>query len=242
MDRQSWSDIAEWYDQLIRAGSGPHQLAVETTLRLVPRLSGLDVLDVACGQGLLSRALVCAGAQSVTAVDFTPEMIAIAKRYEDAEPLGIDYRVDNAEVLSSVDDQSVDVVTCQLGLMDIPDAAAAVKSVARVLRVDRSFVFVIGHPCFLAPEVATLEHENRLGRLVCDYLTERFWHSTNPHGVRRVGNYHRTLSNYLNLLATNRLSLVDTLEPAANELLAIQQPVYRTVPIFFAGRATKSSR
>jgi hypothetical protein len=36
----SWSDIADWYDELLQAGSGPHELAVSTTLRLVPDLPG----------------------------------------------------------------------------------------------------------------------------------------------------------------------------------------------------------
>jgi hypothetical protein len=32
----TWSGIAGWYDDLLRAGSGPHELAVATTLHMVP--------------------------------------------------------------------------------------------------------------------------------------------------------------------------------------------------------------
>ncbi|HEX7132077.1 MAG TPA: hypothetical protein VF228_05845, partial [Iamia sp.] len=60
----SWSDIADWYDDLVEAGSGPHELAVETLLGLVPPLDGLTVLDLGCGTGLATRALVAAGAGS----------------------------------------------------------------------------------------------------------------------------------------------------------------------------------
>src|ERR1039457_2512757 len=45
----TWSQIASWYDQLVRGGSGPHELALETTMRLVPDLRGARVLDVAGG-------------------------------------------------------------------------------------------------------------------------------------------------------------------------------------------------
>jgi hypothetical protein len=70
-----------------------------------------------------------------------------------------------------------------------------------VLRPGGSLVFVIGHPCFLAPEATTARSDDgRPGRLIVEYLTDRFWRSANPGGVRRAGNYHRTLSTYLNTL------------------------------------------
>src|SRR5258708_1928033 len=84
----TWSGIASWYDELVRAGSGPHELAVATTLRLVPDLRETRVLDLACGQGLAARALAQAGAASVTGVGLAPEMIEAARRYGAAQPLG----------------------------------------------------------------------------------------------------------------------------------------------------------
>ncbi len=109
---ETWSHMAGWYDQLIRYGSGPHELAVATTLRLVPELTGRHVLDLACGQGVAARALARAGAASVTGVDVTPEMVEAALRYEAAEPLGIRYLVEDAQTLGSLADETFDVVTC----------------------------------------------------------------------------------------------------------------------------------
>ena len=83
-----WSDIAGWYDELVQAGSGPHETAVECTVRLVGDLTGQDVLDIACGQGHAARALARAGARSVTGVDSSPAMLALARRHEEARPLG----------------------------------------------------------------------------------------------------------------------------------------------------------
>lgn len=234
----SWPEIAAWYDGLLGAGSGPHELAVTVTMRLVPELRGLRVLDLACGQGLAARALARAGAASVTGVDVTPEMIELARRHEASGPLGISYLVDDAQELASLPDASFDLVTCQLGLMDIPDLAATLAAVARVLRPGGAFVFVIGHPCFLAPWASTVAGpDGRPARMIGDYLTERFWRSANPAGVRRAGNHHRTVSTYLNALAASgfRLEIAD--EPPATGALAREQPVYTSVPIFFAGRA-----
>jgi 2-polyprenyl-3-methyl-5-hydroxy-6-metoxy-1,4-benzoquinol methylase len=57
-----WSAIAEWYDGLLRAGSGPHETAIGALLGLTPDLASARVVDVACGQGLASRAIAEAGA------------------------------------------------------------------------------------------------------------------------------------------------------------------------------------
>jgi 2-polyprenyl-3-methyl-5-hydroxy-6-metoxy-1,4-benzoquinol methylase len=67
----SWSDIATWYDALLRAGSGPHETATACLLGLVPQLTDAEVLDLACGQGLATRALAGAGAPRVVGVDAT---------------------------------------------------------------------------------------------------------------------------------------------------------------------------
>jgi SAM-dependent methyltransferase len=84
-----WSGIAAWYDDLLSGGSGPHQHATAVTLRLAGNVGGAVVLDLACGQGTAARALASAGAASVTGVDASPEMIALAEGYEASRPLGI---------------------------------------------------------------------------------------------------------------------------------------------------------
>jgi ubiquinone/menaquinone biosynthesis C-methylase UbiE len=155
-----WSDIAVWYDELVQSGSGPHETAVECTVRLVGDLTGQDVLDIACGQGHAARALARAGARSVTGVDSSPAMLALARRHEEARPLGVIYLEDDAQTLATIADQSIDGVNCQLGLIDIPDLPATLAAVHRVLRSGGWFTFVIGHPCFLTPYAITVADRN----------------------------------------------------------------------------------
>jgi SAM-dependent methyltransferase len=73
----TWSDIATWYDELVSAGSGPHETAVACLLGLVPALQGATVLDLACGQGLATRALAEAGAGRVIGVDSSEAMVGL---------------------------------------------------------------------------------------------------------------------------------------------------------------------
>ena len=83
--------------------------------------------------------------------------------------------------------------------------------------------------------------DGRLGRWIPDYFGERFWRSTNPHGVRRAGNHHRTLATYLNAVTSAGFALELVEEPRASPLLGQQQPEYTAVPIFFGARVRKAS-
>jgi SAM-dependent methyltransferase len=236
----TWSDIAVWYDDLVRSGSGPHETAVECLVRLLPPLDGTRVLDVGCGQGLATRAVATAGAATVVGTDASETMVDLARRHGSPQGCDLDYVVDDARRLTAFETGSFDGVTCQLALMDIADLDAALVTIHRVLRPDGWLVFVIGHPCFLAPDAVVTERpDGRAAVAVSGYLAERFWRSANPNGVRRAGNHHRTLSTYLNALIRTGFVLEEVDEPAATPLLAQQQPVYTEVPIFFAGRATK---
>ena len=233
-----WSQLASWYDAKVAAGSGPHETALASLLRLVPDVTGAAVLDVACGQGLATRAVAEAGAACVVGVDVAPPMIEMARR-RTPDHLPISWRVDDAESLRSFAAATFDGATCQLGLMDIPDLSAALRAIRRVLRPGGWFVFVIGHPCFLAPHATTRRGDDeRLGRLITHYLDAQYWTSSNPDGIRgRAGNYHRPLNDYLNALLTVGFRLDAADEPRASPLLLQEQPVYANLPIFFAARA-----
>lgn len=241
MNEVGWSEIAEWYDEHVRSGRTPHGLAAETILALAGNLRGLRVLDVGCGQGSATRALAGAGAIT-TGVDAAPEMLVAARRHEDEQRLGISYVLADAQNLAPLADESFDLVTCQLALMDIPDLDAVLVAVRRVLRASGTFVAVISHPCFLAPFAETVPlPDGRQARVVAEYLREQFWRSPNPEGVRRAGTYHRILSTYLNALARHGFVLQEAVEPAASGDYGAQEPIYRLVPIFFGFRAARSA-
>ncbi len=236
----TWSSVAGWYDELVASGSGPHETALACTLQLAGDVSGLELLDMACGPGLATRALAGAGAGSVIGVDSAAPMIGIAREYESREPLGVRYFEDDAQRLATFEDATFDGVTCQLGLMDIPDLPATLAAVHRVLRVSGWFVFVIGHPAFLAPHAVTVPAvDGRPGRLISEYLDEHFWRSPNPQGVRRVGNHHRTISTYANALISTGFAIEAVAEPVASPLLAAQQPEYEALPILLGMRARR---
>jgi SAM-dependent methyltransferase len=89
------------------------------------------VLDVACGTGVLARALApLVGAPgSVAGLDINEGMLAVARR----KAPDIEWRHGRAESLP-FDGASFDAVLCQFGLMFFTDRHAALREMVRVLR------------------------------------------------------------------------------------------------------------
>ena len=108
----------------------------EETPRLLPRLEGLDVLDLGCGHGHYARLARTLGARRVLALDCAAPMAAAAPRpavVADAGrlPLG---------------EGSVDVVVASLLLSFVADPRAMLREVARVLRPGGALVASDLHP------------------------------------------------------------------------------------------------
>jgi SAM-dependent methyltransferase len=237
---ESWDTIADWYAERLRSGSGMHEFARDVLLDAVPvELHGVRVIDVGCGEGILTRAVALRGA-AVVGIDPTAGLIAHARRAEETARTGAVYAVDDGCSLSTVADESVDWVIAGLALNNIPDLEAAVRSVSRVLVPGGRFVFTIPHPCFEAPHAGWVETDEGTSRRVCgDYLDEGFWRSTNPEGARRAGNQHRTLSRYLMELIAQGFMVDLVAEPAPDQRVAAEQPRRVGLPPFLLVRARR---
>ena len=241
-DAASYDEIAEWYDEQLRSGSLIHDLVVPTLLGLVGDISGRQVCDLACGQGVVARQLAERGAV-VTGIDLSARLLAIARREEAAQPRGISYLRGDAQELTNVGDASFDGVVCNMALMDIPDLAATARTVARLLRPHGWFAFSITHPVLdtaLARTGVVRAATGGARRQVRTYFAEGLWRSDNPHGVRgKVGAYHRTLSTYVNTLVDAGLNVERLAEPQATGTLAERLPHLRDVPGGLVARCRK---
>jgi len=71
-------------------------------------------------------------ATSLTGVDLSPEMLAVARQRADDRSLPLDLLEGDAEALP-VEDAAYDTVLCSLSLCTIPDPAAAIAEMKRAL-------------------------------------------------------------------------------------------------------------
>lgn len=238
----AYDAIAEWYDQQVRAGGLIHELALPTLYALVGDVHGKSICDLACGQGIVARHLAARGA-GVTGVDLSVRLLAIARREEEAESLGINYLSGDAQRLDTIRDASFDGVVCNMALMDIPDLTATVRTVARILRLDGWFVFAITHPVLdtaMGRSGVTRGRDGRGDLQVRTYFAEGPWRSDNPDGVRgKVVAHHRTVSTYVNTLIATGLQIEQLAEPQPTGAFAARHTHFHDVPGILAVRCTK---
>jgi len=202
-----YDEFAEWYQRWI--GDAPPLIAAHSGL--LPAVAGQRVLDIACGQGRMSRYLAGRGAD-VVGVDISAAMLgkARAASSEDIAYVRADVTWHPA---AWWDGRPFDGCTCELALMDIDDLAGTLSTVTTVLRPGGWFVASIMHPCFPGSEVGRSSWPPGQG-----YESEGWWTSPdhNPEGVRiRVGATHRKLSTFLNALLDAGLEAERFVEPAA---------------------------
>jgi 2-polyprenyl-6-hydroxyphenyl methylase/3-demethylubiquinone-9 3-methyltransferase len=94
-------------------------------------LRGRTALDVGCGAGLLAEPLARLGA-TVTGLDASAELIAVAREHATAQGLTIDYR---AGELAEFEGQ-FDLITCMEVIEHVADPAVFVRALAKRLAPD----------------------------------------------------------------------------------------------------------
>jgi demethylmenaquinone methyltransferase/2-methoxy-6-polyprenyl-1,4-benzoquinol methylase len=134
-----FDQIARSYDLLNTVLSGGRdaawrrRAATATSLR-----QGDSALDVCTGTGKLAHLLQRRVGErgSVTGVDFSTAMLAVARRHVPH----VDFREGDATRLDGIADESVHAVTVAFGLRNVADRPAAVRAAFRVLRPGGRYV------------------------------------------------------------------------------------------------------
>ena len=126
-----WDRMSDVYVREIDRRFEPVVDGVISRARLSP---GERVLDIGTGTGAVAqRAARAVGPHgSVTAVDVSPEMVAIAQR--DLGDLGNVTVLEGRAERLPADDDAFDVALASLSLMYVIDRKAAAKEIARVLK------------------------------------------------------------------------------------------------------------
>ena len=236
---QAWEANAETWTRHSRAGYDIYRDALNTPafIEALPTVKGLRGLDIGCGEGSNTRQLARLGA-SVQAIDIAPTFIRHAGEAEHAEPLGIAYQVGDATCLPFEND-AFDFATAFMSLMDMSDQSTALKEAHRVLRPGAFLQFSILHPCFVPPQrkVVRDEQGRRVAIQIAGYFdcidgrVDTFWFETLPAELRqqdepfRIPRFHRTLSQWVEMITSAGFTIQRFVEPSATVELADREPV-----------------
>ena len=190
----SWDEVAYDYHKTVgETGDSYHRTYVNPVLfEILGDVKGLSILDLACGQGYLSRILARKGA-NVVGVDLSEKMLEIAQASENSEPLGVKYILGSSADMSAIADASMNHVVSTFGFHDIKEMESTMEECGRVLKEGGKLVFAIPHP--LAYARRSEDEEGYFLKMRHYMLVKEI-----PHPKYRdteVMAYHRPLSFYL---------------------------------------------
>lgn len=165
--RRQFGAVAAAYATSAVHASGPDLAALVEAAALT---GSEQVLDLGCGAGHTALA-VAAKAASVTAVDVTPEMLAVAESLAAARGLA-NIRFQRADVADlPFPDASFDLITSRFSAHHYADPAQALREAARVLRSGGRLLLIDT----IAPETPALDTFYNAAELLRDGSHVRNW-------------------------------------------------------------------
>lgn len=103
-----------------------------------------DILDLGCGTGVVTRELALSGlaAASLTGVDHSADMLAVARRQAEAAGIAADWVEADAGALPFPDDR-FHLAFCQQAFQFFPDRPRALRELRRVMKDGGRVVFCV---------------------------------------------------------------------------------------------------
>ncbi len=212
----SWGNVANWYAEHVVSDDSYHRKVILPNLvRLMALSKGKRVLDVACGSGFFAHEFYKTGA-SVSGVDISKELIALAKEHADKS---ITFITAPAHAFPQIKDKSIDVVTIILAIQNIAEVKETLAECSRALVPGGKMYIVMNHPVFRIPKASSWEWEEpipnvrkseKMYRRIDAYLTEvkipiAMHPGTSP--SEETVSFHRPLQYYMKLMGNTGFAL-----------------------------------
>ncbi len=205
-----WDRNAEFWDDRMGEGNQFQRLLVgPASERLLAIKPGEQVLEIACGTGIMARHLAALGAH-IVATDFSEQMLEKARARTREYVDRIEYRhmdaTDGAQ-LFALGESRFDAGICNMAFMDMARIEPLLSALTRLLKAEGRFVFSITHPCFNTSGISrVVEEEDREGQIVTTYAIKvlRYLSLGVERGLGIIGQpvpqlyFNRTLSDLFN--------------------------------------------
>jgi SAM-dependent methyltransferase len=236
VNRESWTKAnAEYTDRSARdswaqeAITWGHWSLPESEVRMLPDVTGKDVIELGCGTAYFSAWLKKAGAGRVVGLDVTPAQLETARRLDEEFGLGLELIEANAEDVP-LPDASFDVVHSEFGASIWCDPALWIAEAARLLRPGGELVFLRGSTLNVLCQPDEGVMSERLARPQKD-LYRLEWDDEEGAGVE----FHPGFADMFRILRDNGFELLDFRELFAPEE-AVDHEYYVHLPAEWAKR------
>jgi SAM-dependent methyltransferase len=159
-ERQDWDLSAEAYAAFASRNTF-YRYTAETMLQLAGIEPGMVVVDLACGTGSVTEALLekpYGKAINIIAIDFSSQMIARAQRR--ITSANVEFHCEKAENLNKVAKTKVDRILCNAAFWMF-DKAQVLSKIHRTLKHSGKCLMGL-HPRFRFSEIRALYEENTL--------------------------------------------------------------------------------
>ncbi len=128
-----------YYSKRLRKRFVNTYIELPAMLSLLKNVKNKKILDLGCGPGILSKILAKRGAK-VTAIDLSPEMVAIAKKYAK-----VNVQLADAEKLP-FKSETFDIVCSSLLIEHLENIRMFFKKINKILKPSGIFIISTAHP------------------------------------------------------------------------------------------------
>jgi ubiquinone/menaquinone biosynthesis C-methylase UbiE len=220
----SWQNVAGWYNRAMGSrGSYFHsQIIMPSSVRLLGLKNGDKLLDLGCGQGVLTRHLP--EGIKYTGVDLSPRLISEGKRMT-PKKLNAEYFVADISGKLELNHDNFDAAAVILALQNIKDPEKVIANANRYLAKGGKLLLVLNHPAFRIPRQSGwgVNPENKTQyRWVNRYLSSLEVPINMHPGKGQRGDvtwsYHHSLQDYFAMLKKWDFAVTDLQEWASEKI------------------------
>lgn len=227
----SWNNVARQYDKhLTQSADNYHNTLIIPKLtkqirKFLPNKSS-RIVDLACGQGIITRAILNDG-YTVIGADVAPDLIKKAKGYNSA----IEYYNENTEKLSDKfieKNLNSSAITIVLAIQNIANLKVLIENCKKILRKDGYIFIVMNHPYFRIPKFTSwgFDGSEAQYRRVDAYMSnQKLEINMNPGeskidytAAEKTVSFHRPLQGYIKMFFESGFALVDMEEWISNKV------------------------
>lgn len=210
----SWEEVENWYDKIVGPkGHYYHQaIILPGVLKLLELKPGSRLLDIGCGQGILSRHIP--EKVDYVGIDLSPSLIKNAQR--ESRVKTHQFHLGDAGKNLPIKDTEFTHAAIILALQNMEDPLAVLKNAARHLKPGGKIVIVLNHPCFRIPRQSSWQIDEqkkiqyrRIDRYFSPLKIPIQAHPGKGEASVQTISFHHPLSSYTKWLKEAGFSIVE---------------------------------